>query len=483
MAFPSSPIEKQIDPPDGTQGTCSPPATSGDTIRLGNNGSRIGSTDYWQVFTKNGPYAYNSKIWAAFVDTLNNNIEVWASADSGATWAEVDPGNGPSCLANTGSDETVNDTRSEYGVETIAVAARLEENPTLFVSYINTSQQWALGIFNLASEQWETSITSSIDPFDASGAEGTMRPNQCLEYRAVNDDLVLFWNVLSADGWPVVYRVVIDGTFGSESLFVGGEDQARMLSGSTVTSSGRCHIVTSHGAFEPKVYTKPFNAANTDGTEELIGSWDSGAEGASRAWGGQACTRSDDTVVVTWWRYREQTPFAPFEYEVHASQAADSDSPSWTDKTIVSWKERREGYPVAVETSDGELYALWLSSEGESGNENRIGYSLYDDDSETWGATGTAVDLSLPLEGTEACEFETIFDSFCALPLGSTFGIIFDRGSGSFDPDDEEDPRGPRYDYSYPVWFWGSGAELSLNYYGPLGPVEPSIVGGGTIYL
>jgi hypothetical protein len=483
MAFPSSPIEKQIDPPDGTPGTCSPPSTSGDTIRLGNNGNGFSQpADYGWVFTKNGPYEYNSKLWAAFVDTLNNTIEVWASADEGSTWAEVDSADAPSCLANTGPDETVVASRPEYGVETIAVAMRPEgDYPALYISYIDTSQQWAIAVFNLQSEAWQTAdfITSTIDPFANSGAEGTMRPSQCLEYRAVNDDLVLFWNVHSADGWPVVYRVVITDTFGSESVFVGGTDEPRILYGSTVTSNGRCHIVTGGGSTDPTIYSRPFNAGNTGGSEEAIGTEDAGAF-SSLVFGGQACTRADDTVVVTWWRQREQFFDSQLEYEVHAAQTADADSPSWTDKTVVSWKEKREALPVAVETSDGELYAIFTSSEGDAGNGNRIAYSLYDDDSETWGAAATLVDLTLPLEGTEACEFETNFDAYSALPWGNTFGFIFARGSGSFDPDEETDPRGARYDYSFPPWFWGSAAGApELNYYGPLGPMQPGIVGGG----
>lgn len=482
MAFPSSPIEKQIDPTDGDQNNCSPPTTSGDTIRLGNSGNRT-APDFGWCFARSGPYEYGGKLWGVFVDTLANTIEVWATED-GTTWAEVDAASHPSCLANTGSDESVSGSRTEYGAETVAVSSRLIDNedaewfPALYVAYISGSQVWTLGIFNLETEEWETPIASTIDPFDPSGIGTlTMRPNCALEYREVNDDLVLFWNAFDGSDTEAVYRSIITASFGSASTFAGGSSSTRILYGSACCqTSGRCHVLYTDGVNE-NAYIRSLSAAGSPGSEQTLGSYDSGAFG-SQLYGGQVAVRADDTIVATWSRDREASFGDPFQYQINSALGADADNPTYATEIVVDWKTGLEIGPSAVETSDGELYAIWHGT----GDTSCIKYSLYDDGTDAWGTPGVLVDLTLVNDGG-ACEFESFWDSHSAKPVGTSFGLIFNRGTGDFDPDSVADPRGARYDYSLPVWFWGDALAAALNYYGPAGPMEPGVTGGGSYSL
>jgi len=100
-----------------------------------------------------GPYEYGGKLYGVFVDPVSGHVEIWASTDSGATWAEEDSGNHPA-LKNVAYFRGVGVHRVG---DTLWLAYLVGGAPP--VGYDARSGQITITSFSMASETWGSLIT------------------------------------------------------------------------------------------------------------------------------------------------------------------------------------------------------------------------------------------------------------------------------------------------------------------------------------
>lgn len=492
MPFPSSPIEIQIDPPDS--GACYPATTTGDTLRFPNSSIiRAPQTQDWthNPNAKLGPYAWDGRLFGVFVDTLANTVEVWSSAD-GETWEEDDAANHPSIKANTGYDESTEPL--EYGLETCAACTNIARDgatvpdgdvPTVFVMYFDGSRQVSVAEFDLSTRAWIQSASSGYDAI-ASTEDFEVSPICSCEYVPANDEVLVFWNRSGPDPDSTVtinratYSRASGGSVSTASTVNASSSLTRQLHTTCADPENSLVYVFYRGDTGAGIRGVVFNSSYGQTATFALGS------GSTINRGGPAFVDSTGKVWVSW---VEETSGGSFTYEVLVSSATSSDTPTWAASPTSISDENRSSYPMSlVETADDELYLLSISHTtiGQTTAELVVTSHAYNRGTGSWGARTELVGNSGGNQGDPCYEFRHQSLSARAYTNGSgenTFGVFFDRGTGSSDTS-EPDPRGSRFDAVMPVWFYGDAPGLpSLNYYGPAGPMEPGVTGGGPYSL
>ncbi len=152
------------------------------------------SLGYWD--TAQGAFTYGGALWIMIYDNNNNVVKVIKSTNSGVTWTEQDPTNGPSGLIADGSK---------------AAIQRVDQYIYVCTCTDNTRVNFAIYQFDMATGLWGTrsAIFNDINfkSFSGNNDEWT---NGLIAWP--NGDFGVFYS--SFNGFPV-YRPYTAGTWGS----------------------------------------------------------------------------------------------------------------------------------------------------------------------------------------------------------------------------------------------------------------------------